>query len=192
VSTLADDALLSGIAAGDRDAAVAFVRRFQRRVYGLALAVTSDAGSADDVSQEAFLRAWRAAPTFDARRGSVATWLLTITRNVAIDTLRMRRAMPADPATLVNLLPTSTIGIPGEPSLTGRDVEQIRAAVVALPEPQRRAIVLSAIAGLTAAEVAEAEGIPLGTAKTRIRAAMQRLRAELAGIDDRAGVEEQA
>ena len=177
------------MAAGDRDAAVAFVRRFQRRVYGLALSVTSDGTLADDVAQEAFLRAWRAAPTFDARRGSVATWLLTITRNVAIDALRMRRSTPADPSTLVNLLPTSTIGVPGEPSLTRRDIEQIRAALVNLPEPQRRAVVLAVVSGLTAAEVGEAEGIPLGTAKTRIRAAMQRLRTELAGIDERTSLE---
>jgi len=178
------------MAAGDRDAAVVFVRRFQRRVYGLALAVTSDATLADDVSQEAFLRAWRAAPTFDARRGSVGTWLLTITRNVAVDALRLRRAAPADPDTLVNLLPISTLGVPGEPGLTRRDVEHIRAAVVALPEVQRRAIVLAVISGFTASEVALAEHIPLGTAKTRIRDAMQRLRTELATIDERSSNEE--
>ena len=103
--------------------------------------------------------------------------------------LRMRRFTPADPATLVNLLPTSTLGVPGDASLSRRDVEQIRAAVVALPDPQRRAIVLAVISGLTAGEVAEAEGIPLGTAKTRIRMAMQRLRAELAGLDARASEE---
>ena len=54
-------------------------------MYGLALAVTHDRALADDVAQEAFLRAWRAAPTYDGRRGTVAAWLLTITRNAAID-----------------------------------------------------------------------------------------------------------
>jgi RNA polymerase sigma-70 factor (ECF subfamily) len=183
VSTLTDDALLAGMAAGDRDAAIAFVRRFQRRVYGLALVVTSDATLADDIAQEAFLRAWRAAPTYDARRGAVTTWLLTITRNVGIDALRMRRSVPADPDTLVNLLPESAIGNPTEPNLTDGEIARVRAAMVRLPEPQRRAVSLAVISGLTAAEVAEAEGIPLGTAKTRIRAAMQRLRADLSGIN---------
>jgi RNA polymerase sigma-70 factor (ECF subfamily) len=168
--------------AGDRDAAVAFVRRFQRRVYGLALAVSNDAVLADDIAQEAFLRAWKAAAVFDARRASVSTWLLTITRNVAIDTLRMRRATPADPESLVSLLPASTNGLAEAPALDASESEQVRAAVAALPEPQRRAILLAVVGGRTAAEVAEEESIPLGTAKTRIRQAMIRLRAQLQGL----------
>jgi RNA polymerase sigma-70 factor (ECF subfamily) len=177
-----DDALLAGMAAGDRDAAVAFVRRFQRRVYGLALAVTNDTTLADDVAQEAFLRAWKAAAVFDARRASVATWLLTISRNVAIDALRMRRATPSDPAALATILPASTIGLADVPTIDASDTAAVRAAVAALPEPQRRAILLAVVGGRTAAEVAEAESIPLGTAKTRIRQAMIRLRGQLAGM----------
>ena len=79
------------MAAGDADAASAFVGRFQRRVYGLALTITGEARTAEDVAQEALLRAWRHAAAYDPRRGSVATWLLTITRNVAIDMVRVRR-----------------------------------------------------------------------------------------------------
>ena len=170
------------MAAGDRDAAVAFVRRFQRRVYGLAFAVTNDATTADDIAQEAFVRAWKAADVFDARRASVSTWLLTITRNLAIDALRMRRATPSDPTTLANLLPASTIGLADVPPIDASDSERVRAAVAALPEAQRRAVLLAVVGGRTAAEVAEAESIPLGTAKTRIRQAMIRLRDQLAGL----------
>jgi RNA polymerase sigma factor (sigma-70 family) len=177
-----DDALLAGMAAGDRDAAVAFVRRFQRRVFGLAFAVTNDATLADDVSQEAFVRAWKAAAVFDARRASVSTWLLTITRNAAIDAVRMRRTTPSDPDMLADLLPASTIGLADVPALDASDTEQVRAAVAALPEPQRRAILLAVVGGRTAAEVADAESIPLGTAKTRIRQAMIRLRDQLSGL----------
>ena len=179
-----DDALLAGMAAGDRDAAVAFVRRFQRRVYGLAFAVTNDATLADDIAQEAFVRAWKAAAVFDARRASVSTWLLTITRNLSIDALRMRRATPSDPEALANLLPISNIGIAEAPTLDVTEARRVRDAVAALPDTQRRAILLAVVGGRTAAEVAEAESIPLGTAKTRIRQAMIRMRESLSVSED--------
>src|SRR5262249_38819493 len=92
-----DEALLAGMAAGDRDAAAAFVRRFQHRVVGLAVTMLGDPAQAQDVAQEAFLRAWRNGSTYDPGRGSVPTWLLTVTRNLAIDSLRAQRARPADP-----------------------------------------------------------------------------------------------
>jgi RNA polymerase sigma-70 factor (ECF subfamily) len=77
----ADDTLLAAYGTGDPDAAAAFVRRHQARVYGLARSIVVDPILAEDVAQEAFTRAWRHAGTYDARRGSVPTWLLTITRN---------------------------------------------------------------------------------------------------------------
>ncbi|HLS73908.1 MAG TPA: sigma factor, partial [Actinomycetaceae bacterium] len=72
-----DAALLAGLGLGDPVVAAAFIRRFQRSVYGLAVSITRDARVAEDVSQEVFLRAWRAADTYDIRRASVLTWLLT-------------------------------------------------------------------------------------------------------------------
>ena len=101
---LADDALVAGLAVEDADAATAFVRRFQAKVFGMALSVTRDPTLADDVAQEAFLRAWRSASTYDGVRGSVSAWLLTITRNVAIDAVRARRSTPADDDELDRLL----------------------------------------------------------------------------------------
>src|ERR1700752_4678210 len=95
------EALLAGLATGYTDAIAAFVRRFQRRVFGLAMAITGDQGVAEDVAQEAFARAWRHAQAYDARRGPVAAWLLAITRNLAIDAMRLRRAEPMDPDTLL-------------------------------------------------------------------------------------------
>jgi RNA polymerase sigma factor (sigma-70 family) len=82
-----DEALLAGMAAGDAQAAAAFVRRYQARVYGLALTVVGLPAVAEEVAQEAFVRAWRFAGGYDPRRGAVATWLLTITRNAAVDVL---------------------------------------------------------------------------------------------------------
>jgi RNA polymerase sigma-70 factor (ECF subfamily) len=177
--SIADDALLAGMAAGDPDAASAFVARFQRRVFGLAITIVGEARMAEDVAQEALVRAWRHGATYDARRGSVATWLLSITRNLAIDVMRVRRAAPMDPDTLVALPLHDDRPGPPELAAAGDDAEQLRLALTTLPDEQRRAIVLAGIAGFSAREVAESEGIPLGTAKTRIRTAMKRLRAAL-------------
>jgi len=98
-----DEALVAGMASGDDRATVAFVRRFQRRVYGMAIGVLADRAAAEDVAQEAMLRAWRHAPIFDPRRGSVENWVLTIARNLSIDALRARRSVPTDPDELVDL-----------------------------------------------------------------------------------------
>jgi hypothetical protein len=88
--SVSDESLVAGLAAGDTNATEAFIARFQRRVYGLARAITRDDVLAEDVAQEALLRAWRHASAYDARRGSVVTWLLTITRNLAIDQVGIR------------------------------------------------------------------------------------------------------
>jgi RNA polymerase sigma-70 factor (ECF subfamily) len=188
----ADDALLAGYATGDPEASLEFVRRHQRRVFGLAMSIVSDAALAEDVAQETFTRAWRHATTYDTRRGSVPSWLLTIARNLAIDALRLRRAQPVDPETLQGLAPEAS-GPGGEPAAAAEasaEVTRLRTALSMLPEQQRRALVLAAICGRTAKEVSESEGIPLGTAKTRIRSGMLKLRLALVGdgIDVAEGV----
>lgn len=172
----ADAALVAGLAVNDDPAAVAFVRRFQGPVYGLATSMTHDRALAEDIAQEAFLRAWRAAASYDPRRGSVFTWLLTITRNLAIDAIRARRSTPVDTFELEQLISTTVTGTP--PDGTGGQVEALVAAdqLRQLPPEQARAVVLAVIGGNTAAQVAEYEGIPLGTAKTRIRTGLRRMR----------------
>lgn len=177
--SVSDDALLDGLATGDPDAAAAFVERFQRRVYGLAWRVLGDARLAEDVAQETFVRAWRRAGAFDPRRGTVAAWLLTITRNLAIDALRVRRIVTLDPEELLALGPPAPGATPDDLAVLALDAIQVRQAMAALPAEQRRALAWAALAGRTAREVAELEGIPLGTAKTRIRTAMIRLREAL-------------
>jgi RNA polymerase sigma-70 factor (ECF subfamily) len=174
-----DDALMAGMAAGDHDAAAVFVRRHQRQVYGLALSVVGDAATAEDVSQEAFTRAWRHAGSYDARRASATTWLLTITRNLAIDALRLRRSDPADPATIASLMGAARQPEPSDLAEASADRRRLVEALGKLPVDQRRAVVLAAIGGRTGEEISQAEGIPLGTAKTRIRTALLRLRADL-------------
>jgi RNA polymerase sigma-70 factor (ECF subfamily) len=176
---LSDEALLAGLGTGEADTGAAFVRRFQRRVFGLALSIVNDPGLAEDVAQEALAKAWRHAQAYDSRRGSVATWLLTITRNLAIDALRLRRAQPTDPDALVALEVPSSAADPVEIAATKDDAGRIRTAVGRLPMDQRRALVLAAFHGRTAKEISESEDIPLGTAKTRIRSGLLKLRAML-------------
>jgi RNA polymerase sigma-70 factor (ECF subfamily) len=178
---LADDALVAGLAVEDADAATAFVRRFQAKVFGMAVSVTRDPTLADDVAQEAFLRAWRSASTYDSVRGSVAAWLLTITRNVAIDAVRARRSVPALDDELDRLL-QSALGadthadVTGEAAATRAEAARVVGRLRTLPVEQARAVVLAVFGGCTAQEIGGREGIPLGTAKTRIRTGLRRLR----------------
>jgi RNA polymerase sigma-70 factor (ECF subfamily) len=175
-----DEALLAGMATGDERASVEFVRRYQRRVFGLAYSMIGDADASQDVAQEAMLRVWRHAQVFDARRGSVTTWVLSITRNLAIDFLRLRRATPTDPDHFGQLGLVSLAQAPEDRAVVSSAIPRIRSALADLPTDQRRALVLAAVYGKTAAEISEDESIPLGTAKTRIRAGLSKLRAALA------------
>ncbi|GAA1888092.1 RNA polymerase sigma factor [Asanoa iriomotensis] len=170
-----DEALLAGMAAGDPLAAAAFVRRYQARVFGLALTIVGVRATAEDVAQEAFTRAWRYAPGYDPRRGAVSAWLLTIARNAAVDVLRTTRDQPYDPATLVDLV-TARPPAGEAPADAVADRERLRTALRSLPAEQAQAVLLAAYYGLTAREIAERDGLPLGTVKTRIRLGLGRLR----------------
>jgi RNA polymerase sigma factor (sigma-70 family) len=172
---LSDETLLAGLASGDAEAAAAFVRRFQRRVYGLAVTMLRDAVLAEEVAQETFVRAWRHAATYDARRGRVPTWLLAIARNLAIDRARMRSPTPVDPDVIASELDLAHVDSP----IDVGERDRLRRAIASLPDEQRRALVLATYAGRTASEIAELDGVPLGTVKTRIRSAMLKLRESL-------------
>ena len=177
--SVSDEALLAGMATGDPDSAAAFVQRFQRRVYGVALTILGDSRAAEDVAQEAFVRAWRHAGAYDPRRGAVVTWLLTITRNLAIDAVRVRRPAVVDPDEILALDLSAAEPLPEELAALRDDADRLCAALAQLPSEQRRALVMAGLLGHTAREVSEAEGVPLGTAKTRIRTALLRLRSAL-------------
>ncbi|HKE80540.1 MAG TPA: sigma-70 family RNA polymerase sigma factor [Solirubrobacteraceae bacterium] len=169
---ISDETLLAGLGSGNPEAAAAFIRRFQGRVYGLALTMLRDPDLAEDVAQETFLRVWRHAATYDARRGRVPTWVLAIARNLAIDRARMRSATPVDPDVIASELELAREDAP----IDIAERERVRQAVGSLPDDQRRALVLAMYAGRTAREISELDGVALGTVKTRIRAAMLKLR----------------
>jgi RNA polymerase sigma factor (sigma-70 family) len=179
-----DAALLVAVALGDAAACHRFVDRHASAVLGVATRVCRDRSLAEDIAQRAFEQAWRHAASFDADRASARTWLLVITRRLAIDELRRRRPTPMAPDAMGTLL--APAGAATERAgLAAAERSTVAAALGELPEAQRRAVVLAALGGYSASEVAEIEGVPLGTAKTRIRLGMRRLRAALAGEVDR-------
>ena len=173
---LPDETLLAGLGAGDADLSLAFVRRFQRIVFGVAITVVGDPTAAEDVAQQAFEQAWRHAQMYDSRRGSVRAWLTTIARNLAVDVLRARTSAPVDPDDLPALL-TAVTETPERVAVANDRAAGLRRELGRLPAQQARAVAMAGIYGMTARQIADAEAVPLGTAKTRIRDGMQKLRA---------------
>lgn len=174
-----DDDLMQGVARRDPAALVALYDRHGRVAFALAFRVLDDAATAEEAVQDAFLQVWRRAASFDAARGgSVRSWLLTIVHNRAIDARRRRGRSRTDTGLEI-----------AEGALTAPDVwddvarglerDEVRVAVDALPEEQRRAVELAYFEGLTHREIAVRTGTPLGTVKGRLRLGLQRLRASL-------------
>ncbi len=187
-----DEALVGAMALNDESAGIAFVRRYQRRVFGLALGIVNDPSVAEEIAQEALVRVWRHAPVYDVRKGSVTTWVLTITRNLAIDALRLRRSVPIEPDDLIALGLVSNEADPEDQAQRADASSRVHRVLREIPVEQRRALLMSAYYGLTAGEIAERDGIPLGTAKTRIRAALSKVRAALEVSTGDTVVKEQA
>ncbi len=165
---------MAGVAAGHEPALHEFVDRFERRVYGAAIAITRDAALADEITQDTFMRVWRRAESFDPRRGTVIGWVMRITRNIAVDALRVRRPTAVDPMDLVGVHDEA----PG-PASVNRVTTEVRELLGTLPLEQARALLMAGFYGYTAAEIGEMEGVPLGTAKTRIRLGLDKLRTGL-------------
>jgi RNA polymerase sigma factor (sigma-70 family) len=172
------EALFAGYASGDPEAAAAFVRRVERNVYGLALAIVHDPAEAQDVAQEALLRAWRFAASFDPRRGSVMAWLLGITRNVALDSVRGRGRRPATVADVPAAWSVDTTDL-GDVVDRRDDAARVIDLVRDLPPAQRDALVSVTLLGLSTREVSERDAIPHGTVKTRVRLALRKLRDDM-------------
>jgi RNA polymerase sigma factor (sigma-70 family) len=175
-----DEALLAGFASGDDTAAVAFVRRYQARVFGLASVITRDHSDADEAAQEVFVRAWRYADSFDPRRGSVEKWLLAITRTQCVERLRVSGRL-ADRQTTGDVLAS----LPSDDAevdvtvLERDDVGRVAAAMRTLPGDQAEAVAQATLMGMSAGQISEVKGLPLGTVKTRIRLGLKKLRAAL-------------
>jgi RNA polymerase sigma-70 factor (ECF subfamily) len=152
--------------------------RFAPRVFGLGMVMLGNASQAEDLVQDTFVKVWRNAQAYDAARGSVDTWVLLIARSLAIDLIR-RRVLEAKILAAQDEPEATTEPGPAERAETRDLFERARSAMVGLSAGQRAALELAYFGGKTSAEVAELEGIPVGTAKTRIRTALIRLRQAL-------------
>jgi RNA polymerase sigma-70 factor (ECF subfamily) len=173
---------------GDEQALGLFYDRWEHTVRALAVRVVNDSMEAEDVVEDVFWQAWRQAARFDAGRGGAGTWLLTIARTRALDRLRaMRRAR--EEAGLDDLVAsgseqlTSAAMDPLEETERGERSRIIRGALQALPPEQRESLELGYFEGLSQTEIAERTGLPLGTVKTRMRLALQKLRDELGSFN---------
>ena len=154
-----------------------------RSVYGAALRILGDPTRAQDVAHDVFLRVWRNPGRFDARRGDVGSYLRLIARSRALDVYREGQAASRARRRLELTVAFDADDGPAEdrPAPAAERSEQraaVRAALRGLPEAQREALVLAHWGGLTAEEIADHSGIPLGTAKSRIRLGMAKLRSE--------------
>jgi RNA polymerase sigma-70 factor (ECF subfamily) len=177
VSPAPDDAELVALLRQQPGAGIAALYdRFGRLVYSVAFRVVHDHGAAEEITQDVFMRCWRTIDRYQPQQSSLATWLLTITRNRAVDELRSRRGSAARREVSDELLqPLASEAEFDEPILR----EGVQQALQELPDAQREAIELVFWGGLTRREVAEHLQVPLGTIHTRLRLGMDKLRVTL-------------
>jgi RNA polymerase sigma-70 factor (ECF subfamily) len=180
----ADETLLSMIANGDSAALGELYDRYARVAIAVAYRVLGEHGAAEDVVQEAFLAVWRRVDSFDASRGNVRSWLLTIVRNGAVDRRRGRHARALQDAALDDV--AFRLATPDEETFdtvaSSVEAERVREALATLPPDQREAIELAYFGGLTHQEIAQRTGAPLGTIKGRMRLGLHKLRSSLGDL----------
>ena len=185
---LQDGQLVQLVAEKDADALEVLYDRYGKVAYSLARRILTDEVLAQDVVQEVFLSLWRDAQRFDAGRGTLATYLLSMTHHRAVDVVRreenLRRRRTSDE--VLEFRPDPNPGVEAEAEAAERRSE-VRAALAQLPPAQREALALAYFGGYTQREVATLIGVPLGTVKTRMAAGMRKLHQAL----QEAGHEEQ-
>jgi len=178
-----DASLTQRIRSGDREALGELYDRYASVAMATALRVVSDRQLAEDVVHDAFLAVWRKIDRFDATRGSLRAWLLTVVRNRAIDHVRAdRRSLDIDELDEQSLLRSGT-NPTWELAVERLAAARLRAAMGSLPTEQREAVELAYFGGRTYREIAVLTGVPQGTANGRLRLALARLRESLAGTD---------
>jgi RNA polymerase sigma-70 factor (ECF subfamily) len=173
LAELTDEEVLARVARADEAALAELYDRYGGVAYGLAHRILRDQSLAQDAVQEAFLAVWRTAASFDPRRGKASTWLLTFVHRRAVDVVRYedrRRARPLDDA------PIASGDATDETAAVREQRRAVQAALAQLPPDQREALELAYYGGLSQSELAERLGVPLGTVKSRMFAALSKLR----------------
>lgn len=187
-----DAAILRRIVARDPRGIELLYDRYSGVAYALAYRLLGERGLAEDVVQEAFLSVWRLGATYDARKGAVRSWLLTIVHHRTIDQLRTMRSKRSADTSIEYALPLPAREDTWAEVSQGLEGERVRAALATLPPEQRQVVDLAYFGGLTHAEIATRTGIPLGTVKGRMRLALEKLRDLLASQERREGEMEHA
>ncbi len=172
-----DGELIQRAAAGEHSAFEDLYRRYARAVFGLALRRLGDRGRAEEAVQETFASVWRSAGSYKPERGPGAPWLYAVARHAIVDRARRRADQPVESFDE----PADTEPGPADSAERSWVSWQVHRALEDLPEREREVISLAYWSGLSQSEVAEFLGIPLGTVKTRTRAALQRLADVLEG-----------
>jgi RNA polymerase sigma-70 factor (ECF subfamily) len=169
-------ALLQASARGDEAAFAELYDATASRIHGLVLRVVRDPAQSEEVAQEVFLDIWRNSARFDAKLGSPVGWMLTIAHRKAVDRVRSAQAATEREDTYGARSQERSFDITAEEVERNLDAQRVRRALGSLTETQRGALELAYLGGYTHTEVASLLGIPLGTAKTRIRDGLIRLR----------------
>jgi RNA polymerase sigma-70 factor (ECF subfamily) len=176
-TSLSDTTLFLLISRAQPQALDELYNRYSHMVFGLALGLVGDRATAEEIALDVFTKVWRKADTYQADQAKVSTWLISVTRHQAIDVLRRQEARPRYLAwSEVSPLIAPDGQNPEKAAELNIQQQKIRAAMAQLPEEQKQALGLAYFAGYTHRQIAEALDQPLGTVKTRIRLALQKLR----------------
>lgn len=172
-----DNEIMLRLMRQDQDALLLLYERFGSQVYSLTLRILRDSRLAEEATQDTFLKVWHKSVQWDAARGQVSSWLLTIARYTAIDRLRKEKRHAALDAEDLETIPDQALS--GSPVGDRRwmDGQLLRQLLTRLPAEQAQVIELAFYQGMTHSELAEYLGWPLGTVKTRLRLGLEKLRA---------------
>ena len=169
-------ALLKQAARGDQEAFARLYDATAARAYGLALRVVRDPAQAEEVTQEAFLEIWRMSTRFDPAKGSAPAWMLTIVHRKAVDRVRSAEASTRRDNTYHDQNQSVDHDATADAAHASMEARRVRQALGSLTAVQREALELAYFGGYTHTEVASMLDLPVGTAKTRIRDGLIRLR----------------
>lgn len=179
---LADEDLMPLIGAKDPEAFAVFYDRHGGVAYSLAYRIVGEPGAAEDVTQEAFISVWRSGARFDRARGSVRSWMLSIVRNRAIDSLRAGAGkapkLTFDDDAVLEQRPAEELT--EEEAMAHETASEVRGALGQLPGDQSKVIELAYYGGFSQSEIAAMLGVPLGTVKGRMRLGLEKIRGEIA------------